>query len=157
MSQFTPSGLARGDSFDSSFVMVSTVPGVSNAPAMVAQAILPTSAVMGGTQLPLKGSFNALQASEIDSVMNDPPIDSYNTMAGNPITKKYSSRKRKGNSDGTDNLNARRKQAEARVTALESILNAVESVPPTMEAPEVNLATRALYSSARDVWFFTRP
>lgn len=77
----------------------------------------------------------------------------YNSTLIKPTAKKGGSKNRKGNTDSADNLDARRKQAEARVMALESILDAAESVPPTMVAPVGTPSTQASYSPARDVWF----
>ncbi|QRV92764.1 AC9 transposase [Ceratobasidium sp. AG-Ba] len=84
-----------------------------------------------------------------DAIMVDAP-------AVEKAPKKRSSRKRKKVADSSPSL-SRLEQAEVRANALESIISAAEALPPTMVVPKAAPASRALYSSARDVFYWVRP
>ncbi|KAF8689423.1 Encoded by, partial [Rhizoctonia solani] len=53
----------------------------------------------------------------------------------------------------------RRQAVESRIAALEAVLDAAESVPPTLTPPASSNSAdaRYLWSAARDVWYFVTP
>ncbi|KAG9082994.1 hypothetical protein FRC07_014046 [Ceratobasidium sp. 392] len=128
----------------------------------------PTSLVTGesieSTQLvsnpmdsTLKVSVESAQVSESESIAPDDASIASDSPPSKKAVKKRAYKKRKKNAKATDAVQARKQNAEARVAALESILDAAESVPPTMVCPKAAPASHALYSRARDVFWFTKP
>lgn len=66
--------------------------------------------------------------------------------------------------ESAEDLAARQQQAavhqqqvEARIASLQAILDAAETAPPTLKAPEAPEPAQPLRSAARDVYYFMAP
>ncbi|KAG9093931.1 hypothetical protein FS749_013461 [Ceratobasidium sp. UAMH 11750] len=111
------------------------------------------------TALPHEHSFEIINSLEVDASVDEPFVAVTHSMVSKPAKKKPSSKKRKAPAKNTADTTAtcRQQHAEARTTAIQSIVEAADGLPSTMICPKAAPASRALYSQAHDVWYFVRP
>ncbi|KAG9082122.1 hypothetical protein FRC07_014302, partial [Ceratobasidium sp. 392] len=119
----------------------------SPASLVTGESIQSTQLVSNPMDLTLKVSVESAQFSDTESVAPDGTSSASNSPPSKKAAKKHASKKQKNNAKATNAVKA----------PLKSILDAAKSVPPTLVCPKAAPAAHALYSRARDVFWFMKP
>ncbi|QRV84396.1 hypothetical protein RhiJN_12412 [Ceratobasidium sp. AG-Ba] len=105
-------------------------------------------------QVTLNDTSQIIEMAEVN--VNAPTEKTVSEASGKVVPKKRTNKANAVTNKPEDVLAVRRKQLEARIVALESMVESVETPPPTLMPREVS-SSRPLRSAARDVWYWVRP